>query len=128
MLDSSKGPGPDDIHVKVLKCVNDIIAPHLTNIFNSFIYEGTYPDSFKAATCVAVYKGNNSDPEEPVSYRPISILNTLNKVFERLIHDQLYHFLEHNEILPNFQYGYRKNHSTCHAVLDFTNEIEKNYR
>ena len=52
-------------------------------------------------------------------------MNTLNKVFERLLHNQLYKYVEDNNILPNFQYGYRKNYSTCHAVLDFANEIGK---
>ena len=61
---------------------------------------------------------------DPLNYRPISILNSLNKVFERLIHKQLYDYLEINDLLPSFQYGYRKRNSTCHATLDFTKEIE----
>ena len=64
------------------------------------------------------------DPNDPVNYRPISILNSLNKVFERLLHNQLYNYIELNNILPNFQYGYRKRNSTCHATLDFAKEIE----
>ena len=123
-LNNSKGPGPDDFNVKVLKYVSDIIAPHITNLFNCCIKEGTYIDSFKIAKCVAVYKGNKADVYDPVSYRPISILNSLNKVFEKLLHNQLYCYLEHNKLLPQFQYGYRKGHSPCHAVLDFTKEIE----
>ena len=61
---------------------------------------------------------------DPLNYRPISILNSLNKVFERLLHKQLYDYVEFNNLLPNFQYGYRKSNSTCHATLDFTKEIE----
>ena len=86
--------------MKVLKFVADIIAPHLSNIFNGCINEGLYPDGFKKAKCVAVFKGNGADPEDPVSYRPISILNSLNKVFERLLHNQLYNYLEKNNLLP----------------------------
>ena len=61
---------------------------------------------------------------DPLNYRPILILNSLNKVFERLLHKQLYNYLEINDLLPSFQYGYRKRNSTCHATLDFAKEIE----
>ena len=73
---------------------------------------------------IPIFKGGALSPNDPVNYRPISILNSLNKVFERLLHKQLYDYLESNELLPTFQYGYRKQHSTCHATLDFTKEIE----
>ena len=124
-LDASKGPGPDNFHVKVLYMVADLIAPHFAHLFNCCIEEGIYPGNFKISKCVAIYKGNKLDPDDPVSYRPISILNSSNKVFERLLHNQLYSHLEINKLLPSFQYGYRKDYNTCHAVLDFAREIEK---
>lgn len=123
--DSSKGPGPDEFHIKVLKEVSHIISPQLTNLFNRCINEGVYPEHFKVAKCVSVYKGSDYDPHDPASYRPISILNTLNKIFERALHSQLYYYVEANGFLPEFQYGYRKGSSTCHATLDFAKQIEK---
>ena len=72
-----------------------------------------------------IFKGGELDPEDPISYRPISILNAINKVFERILHTQLMRYIEINNILPNFQFGYRKNHNTCQAVLTFAKEIEK---
>ena len=123
-LNNSKGPGPDNFNIKALKYVADIISPHLTRIFNCCINEGLYPSGFKIAKCVAIYKGNKTDPNDPLSYRPISILNSLNKAFERLLYDQLYTYIENFNILPKYQYGYRKNHSTCQAVLDFAKHIE----
>ena len=104
--------------------VADLIAPHLTCLFNYCIIEGIYPNNFKVSKCVAIYKGNKLDPDDPINYRPISILNSTNKVFERLLHNQLYPYLEINNLIPSMQYGYRKNLSTCHAVLDFAREIE----
>ena len=123
-LDTSKGPGPDDFHVKVLKEVGTTISSHLSILFNKCIDDGVYPANFKISKTIALFKGGNLDPNDPVSYRPISILNTVNKVFERLLHNQLYYYLECHNLIPEFQYGYRKNHSTCHAILDFVKEIE----
>ena len=124
-LDTNKGPGTDDLDVKIIKSIADIISPHITNLFNESIKESIYPDIFKTARCVPVYKCNQSDPEEPINYRPISILCCINKTFERLLHDQLYKYLDDNEHIPNIQYGYRKKHNTSQAILDLTNHITK---
>jgi len=124
-LDINKGPGIDEIDVKTLKYVADIISPHLTHLFNDSIAEGTYPNNFKTAKCVPIYKGAPLDPSLPINYRPISILNATNKIFERIIHDQLaMHFEKHN-LLPTFQYGYRKQHNTTQAILDYNNYISE---
>jgi len=50
------------------------------------------------------------------NYRPISILSHIAKVFERLVHARLSSFLEKNNILSNFQLGFRPAHSTQHAI------------
>ena len=123
-LDSTKGPGPDELPPKILKEIALPISSHLSNIFNKCIDEGVYPTNFKFSKCVPIYKGGALNQNDPLNYRPISILNSLNKVFERLLHKQLYYYLEANNLIPSFQYGYRKRNSTCHATLDFTKEIE----
>ena len=122
-LDVNKGPGIDELDVKSTKMIADILSPHLTILFNHSIHMGIYPDIFKTARCVPIFKGIPLDPEEPINYRPISVLNTINKVFERLIHEQLVKYLERNNLLPGFQYGYRKRHSTSQAILDYTDHI-----
>ena len=124
--DINKGPGIDNLSPKCIKYVADVLSPHLTKLFNSFIEKNLYPSCFKTARCVPVFKGGDLDPLEPVSYRPISILNVLNKVLEKLIHDQIYEYVEENNILPSFQYGYRKKHNTSQAILDYVQEVETN--
>lgn len=125
-LDKNKGPGIDDLNVKALKYVADIISDHLCSLFNSTLDSSIYPSLFKTAKCVPLFKGGELNPLEAVSYRPISVLNSLNKVFEKLIHDQIYRFVERCNILPEFQYGYRKQHNTGQAILDFVQEIKSN--
>ena len=98
--------------------------PYLTKLFNSFIDEGTYPNELKIAKCVPIYNGCNLDKNLPISYRPISILNSINKVLEKCIHQQISNYIEDNKILPHFQYGYRKGHNTLQALSDFINYIE----
>ena len=61
-------------------------------------------------------KQNNLD-----NYRPISILPAISKVFERLMYDQLYGYLSSNNILSDYQFGFRKNYSTTSALIEATN-------
>jgi hypothetical protein len=123
-LDTTKGPGTDNINVKILKESSNIITTHLTKLFNQHVKEGTYPTELKTARCVPVYKGNPADPYNAVSYRPISILGCINKVLEKCLHSQISKYLEENQHLPNFQYGYRKLHNTQQAIADLYNHIE----
>ena len=55
------------------------------------------------------------DPSDKVSYRPVSILPLISKVFEKIIHDQLYEYLEN--FLGELLCGFRKAHSTQHALF-----------
>ena len=86
---------------------------------------GIYPQNLKVAKCIPINKGAPSDPSDPVNYRPISILTAINKIFERILHNQLSQYLEIYGLLPPFQYGYRKFHNTCQAIADYTDYITK---
>ena len=70
-------------------------------------------------------KGGNLNKNEPVNYRPISVLNGINKVFEKLLYKQISNYLEDNKHIPHFQYGYRRNHSTQMAIMDFYNYVRQ---
>ena len=124
-LDINKGPGVDNLDVKTIKSIAHIISPQLSKLFNLCICEGIYPQCLKVAKCIPVYKGSPLDPSLPVNYRPISILTAINKTFEQTLHNQLSKYLEENNLLPKFQYGYRKQHNTSQAILDFTDSINE---
>ena len=57
------------------------------------------------------------------NYRPISLLPTLSKILEKVVHHRLYTFFTINDILYDNQYGFRPKHSTTDAVLKFTSHI-----
>ena len=59
-----------------------------------------------------VYQFIGGDPLEPTNYRPISVLNILSKVLEKLLHEQLTENLEQNHLIYKHQYGYRKIEAT----------------
>ena len=121
-LDSSKGPGVDDISPKIIKEGKKELTFHLTNLFNTSIRTGTFPHSHKMAKCVPVFK-NNGENTSINNYRPISIITSIGKLLEKLVAKQFTQYLESNNILCDNQHGFRKNKSVQTALLDFTDTI-----
>lgn len=68
-----------------------------------------------------LHKGG--DPHDINNYRPISIINSIAKIFEKLIFNQLTWYIKKSNILPLCQYGFRPNFSTTTALLNFTNDV-----
>ena len=55
------------------------------------------------------------------NYRPISIISIVAKIFGRIVHDQFYSYLINNELLSEYQSGFRPTYSTVTALLETTN-------
>jgi len=66
------------------------------------------------------------DRSQPSNYRPISLLSIFDKLLEKLMFNRLISFLERNSILYNYQFGFRKNHSTSLALIDVVDNIYQN--
>ena len=86
-----KSVGIDDNPPIVIKWGEPILTPVLTKLFNKCIAEGVYPDFLKIAKVIPIFKGGEINEEN--SYRPISILTQINKIFEKLLHKRLYSFI-----------------------------------
>ena len=59
------------------------------------------------------------------NFRPISLLSNIDKIVEKLMHGRLYSFLSKNKIIYNLQFGFRKSHSTSHALVYLTESVRK---
>ena len=115
--------GSDDINARLLKDAKYIIAETLTKLVNISYKTNTFPSCMKKATVIAIHKKESID--DPSNYRPLSILSTVSKVFERSATDQLVQYLENNKLLSKIQHAYRKNHSTTTCLSEVVNYIYK---
>ena len=120
-LQSKNSTGHDDISCNLLKYLLPVLSQSLTLIINQSLNTGIFPNKLKLAKLVPIFKkGDTSFPE---NYRPISLLPAISKVFEKVVFNQLYEYFISNKLLNNNQYGFRKLHSTEHAVLHFVDRI-----
>ena len=90
-------------------------------LINLSLETGFVPPELKLAKIVPIFKDGNS--HEFTNYRPISLLSSFSKLFEKIVTRQLIRFLNVNEILYQHQYGFRSGHNTSHPVLHLTNKI-----
>ena len=109
------------VSIRLLKENSDICAPILTSIFNSCIKEGIFPDKLKLADITPIFKSVDSMAKK--NYRPVSILNSVSKLFEKLIQKQLNPFFETK--LNEYLCGYRKGKSTQYALLNLIESWKK---
>ena len=119
-LESSKKVS-GNIPVKILKLGVAQTAPILTKCFNSSIAECIFPDELKLADIIPIHKKDSTSDKK--NYRPISLLPTISKVFERLIEKQLRRFFDKK--LSKYLCGFRKGYSTQHSLLDLLNKWKR---
>jgi hypothetical protein len=113
----------DPIPTNLLKsCLPALILP-IKNIVNLSLSEGIFPDSYKNAIVTPLYKKHSLPHEDLSSYRPISNLNFISKIIERIIHTRLSNHLKTFPSLSPFQSAYRPFHSTETALLRIQNDL-----
>ena len=118
LLKPKKSTGHDGISTQLLKNINEGIIKPISIIVNKSLYEGQVPEQMKMAKVVPIFK--SKDKEVFNNYRPISLLPSISKILEKVVHKRLYHFLATNDVFYKSQYGFRPKHSTVDAVAEFT--------
>ena len=92
----------------------------MTYIINQSITLSTFSHEWKIARVIPPFK--NGKRSLPGNYRSISVLPAISKVMERILYNQLYEYLTANNVLSEYQFGFRKFHSTASVLLDCTND------
>ena len=122
-LEKKNSSGHDGISNTLLKTIKNDISQSLTIIINQMLTTGIFPDAFKLSKVIPLFK--KGDSSLLVNYRPISLLPTISKVFERVIHDQIYEYFNQFNLLAEQQYGFRKQHSTEYAAIKLIDHVSK---
>ena len=108
----------------MLKALSPAIAPVLTMIINQSLCTGIFPNRLKIAKVLPLFK--KGDIYYFDNYRPISLLPTVSKIFEKVVYKQLYDYFSKNSLIYKSQYGFRHLHSTELAALELADRLSSN--
>ena len=112
-LNVAKSCQINDIPTKVIKMNKDIFANFITDQFNYCIAYGEFPDELKHTDVIPVHKKNEKCGK--TNYRPVSILNNISKIYEKLLYNQLSKYFD--SLLATNQCGFRKGFSSQYCLL-----------
>lgn len=121
-LKVKKAPGYDLITNKILNNLPKKTIILITYIFNSMLRISYIPSIWKLSTIIVIPKPNKPK-NEITSYRPISLLPTLAKLFEKIIRLRIRPILQTFNIIPHSQFGFRTSHSTVHQIHRLTDHL-----
>ncbi len=117
-LKVNKAAGPDGLTPRLLRLCSSGIATSLAILFNRSYAEGCFPDDWKHALVIPIFK--KGDRHTLGNYRPISLLSVVSKVMERVVYNKLYKFLA--PVLSANQSGFKKKDGTALQLLRLTQE------
>lgn len=113
-LPIGKASGPNNLSNRVLRELTQEISSPFCNLFNQSLNSGLMPSSYKEANVCPIYK--KGDKSIVSNYRPISLLNSESKLFERLVFKYLYNHLRDNNLLSSLQSGFIPGDSTVNQL------------
>ena len=113
-----------DTRIGALKAASNSVSflSSMSTVINKSLEEGFFPTALKTARVIPIYKAGSKT--EVSNYRPISLLSTFSKIYEKIMHCRVLSFLESNNSLHEMQYGFRPGRSCEHALLTAQNAIQ----
>ena len=124
-LDPNKAHGHDEITIRIIKMCASSIAKPVAILFRNCLESECFPKEWKKANIVPVHKKH--DKQLIKNYRPVSLLPICSKIFEKVIFNSLFKYLDDNNLLNSNQSGFRSGDSCVHQLLSITHEIYKTF-
>jgi hypothetical protein len=113
--------GYDDVPARIVKISIPFISSPLIYIGNMMLLTGKFPSRLKFTQITPVHKEGSK--AEITEYRPISLLTSFGKIFEKMIYNRLHQHTNINNIISSEQYGCKENGSTELAIFYLINQI-----
>ena len=115
-LNSNMASSINSIPARILKENSDIFCTVIQNLYNYGLSKGIFPKELKAGDINSLFK--NEDAFIKKNYRPITVLSSVAKIYERMMQDQMLPFVQSflSPLLCDFQEGYGTQHALLHFV------------
>ena len=113
-LKSNKNPEPLKFSNHFLKLLNSHISPLISSLINRSFDESLMPKCLKIGKQTPVFKGGVNILS---NYRPITVVNSIAKIFEKAVNARLIKYLDKFNLLTDNQFGFRAQHATSHVMI-----------
>ena len=120
-LKKKTSAGFDEMSAELLKMGSDVLTEPLTHIINKSIQTGKFPTKWKHSKVCPIYK--KGDRKLLKNYRPVSLISVRGMVLERCVGIQMEDHFEENQLLQDFQFGFRRNKSCISELLTLFNKL-----
>lgn len=120
-LKNKLSSGHDNIPLKLIKYVAKPLLKPLVHLINSSLITGIFPENLKMSKVVPIFK--KGEKSELGSYRPVSLLPSISKIYERVMYNRLVKHLQNNNLFDTEQHGFRKGRSVITALIEFSESI-----
>ena len=114
-LNRNKAHGHDNLIMRMLKLFGDAVCEHSEMIFNQALISGSFSSDWKKANIVPIHK--KSDKQTLKNYRPVSLLPICDKIFERLIFNEMLRFFLDNKLITTNQSGFKPGDSCINELV-----------
>ncbi len=125
-LKVGKAPGPNVIPNRALKHLPTRAVLLLVQLYNAIQGTHHFPTAWKHAWVISILKPEK-DPAQPSSYRPISLLDTIGKLFEKILLTRILHQVGECGLLRDEQFGFRPGLSTTLQLARLVERITRNF-
>lgn len=122
---NKKSAGNDRLAMFLIKKIPISLKKILFIIFNNMYNKAFIPDFWKQAKVGPILKPSKN-PMNPTSYRPISLINNLSKVYEVFLNWKMNTHIRNNNVLKDNQFGFRNQLSVSHALAVFSTDVAIN--
>ena len=122
-LSNTTSSANDRLDAMALKHAAGILHGPLTHVINCSITTAKFASKWKIGKLLPLHKGKGLNPQDPKSYRPISLLPVIGKLVERVLQPQILNFMELSGQFNANHHSHRKKHSTVTAMLQLSDEI-----
>src|SRR5436190_3364379 len=121
-LRSGSASGYDLLSADFLKSHIQVLGKPLLHIINTSVSTGQFPEAFKVAKVIPIYKGTG-EMSLKSNFRPISLLSTCSKVLEKIVKHQLTIYINQYNLLTDCQYGFRDTRNISDALFDLNKKL-----
>ena len=118
-LKSNKSPGLLNFSNHFIKLLSSHLSPILCILINRSFKESCMPSCLKIGKQTPIFKGGDN---VIANYRPITVVTSIAKIFEKSVCSRILNFLERFDILTDNQFGFRSRHATSHTMIRLFDE------